>query len=296
MLASSLSRLSERTLPDTLPHTKIDVFEQVFDTAEVSRSTEHAALAKPEEDTAGMLRPVSPVSRERDTRGHTSLTRAITRAGGQPRTAPAQRRLLPVLPALEGLLPEGGLRAGTTVAIERSTALALALLAGPSQAGGWCAVVGLPTLGARAVAEAGVALERLALVPSPGTQWAAVVAALLDGMDVVAVHPPPRVSGGEARRLAARARERGAVLVPLGSWEGADIRLSASAGRWTGLSGGTGRLRARRLAVHAHGRGAAARPRHTELWLPAAEGGVLTVPAGITGSVDGTANLHVAAV
>lgn len=249
-----------------------------------------------------MLRPVPAVP---DTRSHKpspgslspgSLSRAVTRAGHPAVGAPATRRLLPVLPALATLLPEGGLRAGTTVTIEKSTALALALLAGPSQAGGWCAVVGVPTLGARAIAEAGVALERLALVPSPGSQWAAVVAALLDGMDVVVVRPPARVSGGEARRLAARARERGTVLVSLGSWEGADARLSAAGSRWSGLAGGTGRLRARRLVVHARGRGAATRPRQTELWLPAWDGGVAPAPTPIDGSADGPAELHVAAV
>jgi hypothetical protein len=241
-----------------------------------------------------MLHPVSAPGN----RGHQALARAITRAGSHHQVgAPDARRLLPVLPTLAPLLPEGGLRAGTTVTVEKSTALALALLAGPSQAGGWCAIVGVPTLGARAVAEAGVALERLALVPSPGSQWSAVVAALLDGMDVVAVCPPPRVSGAESRRLAARARERGAVLVPLGPWEGADIRLSASGGHWTGLAGGTGRLRARRLAVHARGRGAAARPRHVEMWLPAGAGGIAAVPAGISEPVvDATTELHVAAV
>jgi hypothetical protein len=39
---------------------------------------------------------------------------------------------------------------------------------------------------------------------------------------------------------------------------------------------GYGRLQARRLEVHAEGKGPAARPRSATLWLPAAGGGVET--------------------
>lgn len=179
-----------------------------------------------------------------------------------------------MLSALAPLLPTGELRRGSTVSVAGSTALVLALLAGPSAAGAWCAVVGVPTLGARAADEFGVRLDRLALVPSPGTQWSAAVAALFDGMDVVAVRPPARVSAGEARRLTARARERGCALIPLGPWDGAELRLTVTGSQWSGLGAGFGRLHARRLRVEASGRGAAARPRRTEMWLPARDGGI----------------------
>ena len=61
-------------------------------------------------------------------------------------------RALPTLPALEPLLPGGALKAGASYAVHRSMLLALALLAGPSAAGSWCAVVGMPTFGAEAAA------------------------------------------------------------------------------------------------------------------------------------------------
>lgn len=183
--------------------------------------------------------------------------------------------MLTVLPALAGLLPGGGLRRGSTVAVAGSTSLALALLAGPSAAGSWCAAVGLPSLGLLAAAEVGVAVGRLALVASPGPDWAAVVAALLDALDVVVVRLPDRgVRPADARRLGARARERGAVLVPLGRWEGADVRLSVASSSWQGLGEGSGHLQARLVEVVAEGRGAAARPRRSRLWLPSAEGDV----------------------
>ncbi|PLS74761.1 MAG: hypothetical protein CYG61_10595, partial [Actinobacteria bacterium] len=153
------------------------------------------------------------------------------RAGAvSPAGSLAGERLLPVVPALEGLFPGGGVRRGSTVAVAGSTSLALAVLAGPSAAGSWCAAVGLPALGLLAAAEMGMALDRLALVPAPGSEWPTVVAAMLDALDVVVVGTGTgegrRVRPADARRLVARARERGAVLVVLGAWEGADLRLS----------------------------------------------------------------------
>ena len=184
--------------------------------------------------------------------------------------AMAGERTLPVLDALRPLLPGGGLRRGATVGVTGSTAVLLALLAGPSAAGSWCAAVGLPWLGIVAAAELGIALDRFALVPYAGREWATTVAALLDGFDVVATRVPARLSSGDARRLAARARERGAVLLAVGEgWPGADIRVRAGPSRWMGLGCGHGRLQARYLPVAVEGRGAAARPRHTRLWLPA---------------------------
>lgn len=177
-------------------------------------------------------------------------------------------QVLPVLPALEGLLPCGALRRGSTVAVLGSTSLALALAAAASAAGSWCAAVGLPSLGLVAVAELGVSLDRLALVGAPGESWPSVVAALLDALDVVVVRPPGPARGAPVRRLAARARERGAVLVPVCPWEGADVCLAVTRSEWHGLGAGYGHLRSRRLEVTARGRRAAARPRQVSMWLP----------------------------
>lgn len=193
----------------------------------------------------------------------------------------ADEQLLPVLPGLEGLFPGGGLRRGATVAVAGSTSLVLALLAGPSAAGSWCGVVGMPSLGLAAAVETGVALDRLALVPAPGQEWPSVAAALLDAFDVVVVRPPGRVRARDARRLGARARERGAVLVPVGGWEGADVRLSVGAGAWEGIGEGHGHLKSRRVEVRSEGRGAAARPRNGRLWLPDSGGGVSSAVAAV---------------
>src|SRR5687768_2905199 len=141
---------------------------------------------------------------------------------------------LPVVPALAPLLPDG-LRRGTTVAVggpAGATSLALAVCAGPSEAGSWAAVVGMPSLGLVAAAEAGIALERLLVVDHPPAgSWATVVAALAEAVDVV-LAAPASVRQGDARRLAARLRERGSVLVltgPSTAWpSGVDVRLSVA--------------------------------------------------------------------
>jgi hypothetical protein len=71
-------------------------------------------------------------------------------------TTLAGQHLLPVLPALGALLPEGGLRRGITVTVGEGTALALALAAGPSAAGSWVAVVGMDSLGLASVVGGGI--------------------------------------------------------------------------------------------------------------------------------------------
>jgi hypothetical protein len=184
----------------------------------------------------------------------------------------ADERALPVAAPLAPLLPGEHLRRGSTVAVRRSVALALALVAEASASGSWVAAVGLPDLGVVAAAEAGIVLDRLALVPAPTRRnWAAVVAALLDAIDVVLVRPPAGAHAADTRRLAARARERGSVLVPLGDvWtDPVDLHLAVTASRWRGLGQGHGRLEARWVEVAAGGRGTAARERHAHLWLPA---------------------------
>ncbi|GAB2999445.1 hypothetical protein GCM10017788_71530 [Amycolatopsis acidiphila] len=176
-------------------------------------------------------------------------------------------RVLPVRRELRDLLPEGGLRRGSTVAVRGSTSLLLALLAEATATGSWAAAVGMPDLGLVAAGELGVEVGRLALVPRPGVELASVTAALLDGMDLVAVVPGGTASS-VARRLSARARHRGAVLLSLGPWPGADLELGYETGEWTGLASGAGHLRARQADIRVAGRGSAARPRYAELMLP----------------------------
>jgi hypothetical protein len=181
--------------------------------------------------------------------------------------ARATGRILPVLPGLEELFPAGGLRRGSTVVVRGSTSLLLALLAEATATGSWAAAVGLPDLGLAAAAEIGVELSRLALVPRPGAEFASVSSALLDGMDLVAV-APGAAAPSVTRRLSARARHRGAVLLSAGPWPGAELELRCGTGEWTGLDDGAGHLRERRIEIRAGGRGSAARSRRVVLTLP----------------------------
>ncbi|WP_240675250.1 hypothetical protein [Cellulomonas endophytica] len=202
--------------------------------------------------------------------------------GSGPRTAllTTERPPLPVPPALDPLLPEG-LRRGSTTAVVGSTSLLLALLAQVSAGGAWGAVVGHPTVGLLAAAQAGVVLDRLALVPRPGADGAAVVAALLDGVDVVVVGPGAVLTDADRRRLSARARERGSVLLATTAWTGATVVLGVRDAGWDGVGAGEGHLRSHRVRVVRTGRGGAAVPHALELVLPLPRPGADVVPAPV---------------
>jgi hypothetical protein len=152
--------------------------------------------------------------------------------------------------------------------------LSLAVVAGASAAGAWCAVAGLPHLGVAAAAEAGLDPDRMLLVADPGPGWPQVVASLLDGCELVLLRPPDRPSASLRRRIEATVRRAGGVLVVAGDWDGAQIRLLVTRQEWTGIGPGHGRLRGRRAQVEAGGRGAAARVRARWLWLPGPDGSV----------------------
>jgi len=138
--------------------------------------------------------------------------------------------------------------------------------------------VGTGDPGILAIAELGVDLDHLALVPWPGSAWPEVTGFLIDDMDVVLVCPPGRVGPGVARRLAARVRQRRTALViqaGRGVWpEGSDVHLSVEGGTWDGVDRGHGHLRGRRVEVVTSGRRGAVRGGRTGLWLPDASGAV----------------------
>jgi hypothetical protein len=175
---------------------------------------------------------------------------------------------LPTSAAIAAVLPGGALRQGAAYSVEGSLTLAMAMLAGPSASGAWCAVVGVPDFGAEAASRFGVDLERLVLVPDPGEHWLSVTAALIDVVTVVLLAPPRRAADADAARLSARLRQRGAALVTLGPWPGSEASLSIDRGLWSGLQAGSGYLRAREATITATGRLGGGRPRRTRLWLP----------------------------
>ena len=166
----------------------------------------------------------------------------------------ADTAVIPVAPELTSLFPDGGLRPGSVYALTGSTSLLLALLSQASTAGSWCAIVGLPTLGAEAAEGFGLALDRLVLVPDPGDRWISVAAALAEVVPVIAVRPPQRPHDAEVARLSARLRDRGGVLLIAGEWSQADVSLQLTDPHWSGVGTGHGLLRSRTVTVSAQGR------------------------------------------
>jgi hypothetical protein len=223
--------------------------------------------------------------------------------------------MLPVLPALRELLPRGGLARGSVVTVAEFGLLALALAAGASADGAWCGIAGVPEAGVLAAAGLGLDTERTLLVPDPGHAWPQVVASLLDGCELVLLRPPvpvpppgaPRVPGASGtpgvpgaqirQRLEATLRRGRGVLLVVGDWPGAQVRLRVLTQGWTGLGDGYGRLRACCAQVMADGRGQAAVARTRWLWLPAEDGRVTAadpadIPSGGAGGYGERAALR----
>ena len=206
--------------------------------------------------------------------------------------AVAHERTLPLLAEFEHLLPGSVVQRGSIIGCHGSAAvsLALAVAAGPSAAGAWVGVAGMPSLGAAAAGEMGVALERLVVVSEPATgfddrRWGEVLAAMVDGFDVLLLGPIlQHLRPATARRVASRAQARGAVIIVVSPSErsnvfATDLRFGAAQAEWTGLGAGHGVARGRRVTVELVGR-RVPRPRRCELLLPGDDGRVqVAVPA-----------------
>jgi hypothetical protein len=201
----------------------------------------------------------------------------------------ASDRTLPVGSPLDAVLP--AIQRGTTIGTSGNAAvsLALALAAGPSAEGAWVGVAGLPELGVRAAGEMGIALERLVIVRG-APPWIEVLAAMIDGFDVVLIGAAVgRVAPGAVRRLQARAQQRGAVLIAAGSSPfAADVQLRSDQQQWIGLGAGHGVATGRSVSVELGGR-RVPRPRRATIWLPDATGRAAAV---IDTSVLGGAELR----
>ena len=186
----------------------------------------------------------------------------------------ATSRRLPLAEPWNTFVPGGGLRRGSTVAVQAPTgsgglSLALSLLSEASTQGHWAAVVGVDDPGVVAIADLGVDLRRVLFVPRPRGAWAESAADLLDGVDLLVVRPPSRPAHGAARRLMERARERAVVLIALGEstspWPlPADLSFDIIRAQWTTSS----RLDTRSLTVRVAGRGAAVRSTEHVVVLP----------------------------
>lgn len=225
----------------------------------------------------------------------THLTRSGAVAAASAGTAAADRSF-PLLPVFASLLPTAAVQRGSVIACRGPAAvgLAAAVVAGPSAAGSWTAVAGLPSLGSAAMVEAGVVLHRMVAVVEPAgapfgeSQWADLLAAMIDGFEVVLVGPgAQRVRASTARRLVARAQSKGVLVVAVDNVAfGADLVLQGTGVQWSGLGQGHGIARRRLLQVEVSGR-RVPRPRRAHWWLPGPDGGVhLASPDDVAGQAS----------
>jgi hypothetical protein len=202
------------------------------------------------------------------------------------RVAPAllaHERTLPVAEELTELFVEGGLVRGRILTCTglAATSLALALVAPVVAAGSWLGIVDLPTIGLDAASEFGLPLERVVAVNSEhdgsresddrwAQRWPDVMAAAIDGFDILLARVPAGVSPAAMRKVATRVQRRGAVVVLLGDLGPAtcDGVLHTEPMGWTGVGDGHGHLQQRSVVVQASGRRMPGRC-HRELMLPA---------------------------
>ena len=207
-----------------------------------------------------------------------------------------REQLLPVADDLVPLLTQPGLVRGSVLAAQGPGALTLAtaLAAEVSRAGGWVTAVGLGHMGVSAVAERGASLDRWVFVDEPGDAAAEVLNALIGSVDVILLASSVRLAAAHSRRLRARLRERGTVMIEVGAsgtagprgvgasgTAGPDVTFTVERAAWTGLGYGHGRLQQRRAEVVAVGRGAASLPRRAVLWLPDADGCITAVRGAV---------------
>lgn len=134
---------------------------------------------------------------------------------------------LVVAPPLQPLFPKSGFERGRLYGItgDASLSLLFALVAQPTTRGSWWATVDMARIGLLSADEYGVALQRTVCVSSGSSHaWPQVVGALVDGIDLVAVMSPA-CSAGEARRITARARAQGTVLIVVGHHGAFDVDM-----------------------------------------------------------------------
>jgi hypothetical protein len=201
-------------------------------------------------------------------------------AGTLAATVLSRERTLPVAAAFRSVLPDGGLARGRTFACSgvAEWSVAFALASEAVGCGSWVAAVNVPALGAEAVGELGVTLDRLVRIDARSTaSWAEVVAAAIDGFDLVVAATPIGSGAGAVRRIQTRIKARGSVLVLVGESAAADVQLHTARPAWERAAGGDGHLRARRVHLEVSGR-RVPQPRRVDLLLPGPAGGVEAVP------------------
>lgn len=194
---------------------------------------------------------------------YSSMSPALTLENHEPRRADihalrqkihsmervsVQQPVFPITEALRPVFPQGGLVRGAIYQLDSSSSLMWSLLAEATSEGTWCALVGVPDAGVAAAEELGVNTDRLVLIPSPGSQWMAVLGALIDVVGICVLGSFPAPSERVLSTVQGRLRERGATVLVRSSWPRIEASISAHHS-WRGVDSGRGVLREHYLTV-----------------------------------------------
>lgn len=129
------------------------------------------------------------------------------------------------------------------LSLQGSATLLLAVLALRQGSSGWCGVIGGDDLGWCAATEIGLDLNRVLSVPRSTLDDAStltVASTLLDGVDalLIGASSTERLRPQHRRRLLARARERGRLILTPAPWEGARTLQAGSLAPDAGIGDG----------------------------------------------------------
>ncbi|WP_107661213.1 hypothetical protein [Nocardia suismassiliense] len=152
--------------------------------------------------------------------------------------------------ALGELLPGGGLGRGTVTACPRG-ALLNALIAAASGAGLATVIIGGTRIGLLSAVELGADLNKIALIPQPGTDPLEIVSVCLEGIPVVVVDLDElTVAPARARVIMGQIRKSGAVVITTNrGWARTELRITTRRVQYIGIGRGRGRLRAAHQVV-----------------------------------------------
>ena len=222
---------------------------------------------RPGSSSQPVVQPVAAVVQPApaDEHARAQLRAAATRAAP---AVLAGERLLAVAGPIGRLLPAGGIRRGSTVALDGPPGAGSTTVALPPRRGNHLRRrVGGGRRPRRHVGGAGRGRGRVS--PWNGARSSGASRPIAGRRSSAPCSTGSRSSRpwfhralrpGDARRLTARARERATVLVALGPWPvEASLRLHARGRNWSGLATGGGLLADRELDVRVEGKGARGR-------------------------------------
>ena len=158
-------------------------------------------------------------------------------------------------------LPGKGFPAAAATQVDYCPSMIVDVVAALTASGGCAAVVNFPELALAAVAAAGGDMERIVLIPDASPHTSAVLATLVEGMDMVVFHGRRETPASGAlpasftRSVDARLhKSRCALLISGATWPSARLHVTATVAAVTGLGRGAGRIKGVELDVTTWGK------------------------------------------